>query len=427
MAKKQKTDMVTCTMKCNIIKPLNVSWKELGTRLHEIRHATHVALNDCVATLELESRSGSKTHPQTRSYQVVAESMKHTNVYSHIALPVAGLAFKEWSVFNKTEKKGICQSFPTFKRSGSVLVGPTRWSLEGDGEEFNLRITLSKNEPEYIIRVGICGARFVSEARSIASGAFKRGELRIMWSETERKWSARIVYSKAQVEKREGSGVIAVHRGVKAFLFCAAPDGDCGPLFFGDDVVEFKKRMAIRKASLQRHMKAEEIGSGAKGHGQSRRFQAIIKIRDAEARYVRTKCQQAAAAVVKKAVEKGASTILIEDYGTVNDNAAGSWMVKRWPWFELKQCIKWACKKAGVKMKEATTSGLTSTCPKCGACKEGVSVKDGQMLCRECGLDWRTDAVACWNMLKRNGFDTGYEIAKRNHKAKTSRFKESAV
>ena len=148
---------------------------------------------------------------------------------------------------------------------------------------------------------------------------------------------------------------------------------------------------------------------------------------DAEENWVRTRCQQAAARVVKLAIARGVSTIMIEKWNNpiTGESSDGDdpqeRLVRSFPFGQLKECILWAAKRAGLNVVEVDTWGHSKNCPKCrnqGTVVNGYS-GDRLFKCSNCELTRSVDAIAAWNMLVENAGTSGDKLVKdANRRAK---------
>ena len=201
---------------------------------------------------------------------------------------------------------------------------------------------------------------------------------------------------------------MAVHRGMHQFVSIA----DTRPAVRrlpGDAWLLAKIGFSARRRSLMQHIRHGELGHGARGRGVRRRYQALTRLDDAEARMMKSACQQSAAMVVKHALAIGAAVVLIEDYSTIRDNS--TLHVPKWPWAQLKGAIEWVCKKSGLELREVPAEYISMRCPACehvsadnvsGAGKPEKTPgqrASARFECVSCGLDWHIDSIAAFNML----------------------------
>jgi len=416
--------MLTANIKAEVATPLNMTWEQMNTLLHGMRRSTWHALNATVTDMAIIERQGKPPRPlRTMAYHSVGDELAKRGEAMTGAMKscVSSFAHASYVRYTKELRKGMSRSLPSFKPTCPVLVRGDSWKPVPDDAGYAIDVTLTANQEPLRVALVVCGGSAHANMRRMLSGdGIKRGDMKLKWDERKRKWLAIMSYSFPEPEKRTG-GCIAVHRGMTAMLYAAAEDGFARPIVDGGDVLALKAQMLARKRSIGLHR--PELGDGAKGHGRKRRFAAIEALQGKEARFTTTKCQQAAAATVKLAIERGAGTVLVEDFGGIDDDTA-PWMVKRWPWAKLKECIVWACKKAGLETVEVGAAYNTKTCPKCGATDSDVVVKGGHFQCVACGLHHRTDAIACWNMLRKHGAETGVDAAQTEHQAKMKRVRK---
>lgn len=219
----------------------------------------------------------------------------------------------------------------------------------------------------------------------IASGQAKLGTVGIHYDERRRKWYALIAYSRTVATPTESVGTVAaVNFGINVALQAVASDGATFRVE-GSDILTFRKRMAHRRAAISANL--ETHGTGSKGHGRRRRMRPITDLGDKESRYVRTKNQQTAAALLRWCVRNRVATLVLEDLTGIRDGAeerpGEDRLLHSWPFYDLGQAVKRAAEKyrLGIDGRDAWNVTVidracaydSQTCPACGHVAEGNS------------------------------------------------------
>lgn len=461
MNKKKKEGEFVATIRLEIIKPLDGDWDAVGPAMRALRAPIHRVLNGTITDLEVEERAGrlgrkedGKIPAQTRCYQLVRdlwfqereeaaervaanardkkkavypgdEKIATTQPSGMVILGLASAVFTRWQYWRAEKWKGKI-SLPSFKGGLPIYVASSNDSVSltsRDGSAI-LRVPLfgggDDSRPtrvQFVVRP-YGGSGFATLKRLLAEPD-NVCDCRIVEEDGrdgKRKWFAFVSY-KAYVKPVTSGRTMALHRGVRTFLTAAIARSDDGKeaytvvLADGGDIRAHKAGYDARRQSLGRHRR--ELGAGARGHGQARREEHITRLEDAEARWVRTKCQQIAASAVKLAIKRGVSKILIEDWSNPAKDGApelGEYVeriVRRFPLAELKGCIEWAAKKNGLQFEQTPSDGNSRTCPNCGHehdAEQGSAFgKSGTFRCEKCMLERPVDMIYPWNMLIRDG------------------------
>lgn len=472
-------------LKLRIVKPADdwLTWEELGATLRALRAPLHRVLNKVVTDLEVGVRSGElclgpaklgkangQIQARTRCYQLARdhweaerlaaearvasgkfyqgdEEIAVTKPTSRVILGCAGAAFAKWSTWhNKLAWKGTA-SLPTFRGGHPIHVVGGGVQLASSDGNVVLSVPLADRGGPKRVRLIVepDGAREWAKVHKVLADPESLGEIKILRAKSRQGnqecwmvYAARtFLLDSAPTEGR----TMAVHRGVWSFLSAViAREGDKEAYAMtpirGDDIVEHKRRYSARRRQLGQH--GSDLGRGARGHGKSRRFERLTKLEDGEARWVRTRCQQAAADLVRLATKRGVTTILLDDWGNPETDAPkkkkskkGSeeapgvphenkvsdeirYFVASFPFATLKDSIIWAAKKAGITVKQVSGAYETLDCPKCGHRHERRPLsrdKGGRLsvwTCEKCMLERNADQIATWNMLVKNGYMSPY-------------------
>jgi IS605 OrfB family transposase len=189
-----------------------------------------------------------------------------------------------------------------------------------------------------------------------------------------------------------------------------------GTIGDGQDVLAKKAQWASRRGALRAHKR--ELGAGAKGHGEKRRYETYRALDDVERNWVKTYVQQRAAAVVAVAGKFGCGSVVLEDYGAKamaddvdGQNAEVARLIRQFPFAQLKTAIEWACAKAGIRVVIVPAQYESVTCPKCGNIDASQDGGRGVFRCAKCSLERSVDGVAAWNMLRSAGSPDGFTNA----------------
>ncbi len=433
---------LTGNVRVDLIKPLNADWPDIGKRLFDLRDIGHRLMNASLrgAASSIGKKKSGTTRPyvdeQLKSYQdwnakQVAASKPGDEGGFHqrrAALNLVGTMVDTWRYRAEqlfaTHKKRIMNgdvSLPSVRKGTPIPFRDGQWSLSSDEKGYVLSLKIFQGRMNYVqFAIAASGGGAHGHLRRMVSGdpGVKLGEVKLLRDEKKQKWFALISYSWPKPDKPvDAKHVMVVRRGMASILTAASSDGWFGrfepaTMMVGDErgrpsgcaLIDAKRKFDARRRSIQRHNK--DVGAGARGHGEARRLAGLRKIEDAEGRFVKTYCQQIGAWVAKEARAHGCGSVAIEAFGSPVDAASDAyWLLKRWPWAELKSAITWACNKAGIEIREVDATANVRRCANtdraCG--HEHDSPQYGTFTCTACGWQRPADLVATFNMLHRLG------------------------
>jgi IS605 OrfB family transposase len=442
-----------------LVKPLNATWDEAGSRLHDLRATSHRLLNAAVTGAVLASASGDGGDKAlgraTRSAvkaQLARERESARDAYeknpseklarrSVLTLPsviedTAAVKAKQAAAdyLRKHAWRGD-KSLPSFKGGAPIFLrdGSGAWSLKRvDGRSVVLALKLLPGRSEKTeFALGIDGDGAWGHIRRMLDRQdlnVKLGDCKIVYHERKRKWLAKMCYSwdAPELPALDTNKLFAVHRGMRVFLTYATSDGKVGDVRTGTvadgpDVLTKKAQWAARRGQLRAHKR--EQGRGSKGHGYKRRYETYRALDEIERNWVRTYCQQRAATIVSLALKFGCGTVVLEDYSAKamaddaeQDSKEVARLIRQFPFAVLKTAIEWDCSKVGLRVIEVPSQFESITCPKCHNIDAEQDGGHGTFLCKHCALKRSVDAVAAWNMLNAAGSPDAF--AKHDEKFK---------
>jgi len=423
---------ITQTARFRLVKPVDGDWNRLGSLLRALRTPLHRVLNGIVTELELDARRQHHgllvAHPRTASYRLARDlwaaerqaaqtrcdekrpyvgdaAMAGSPPSSSAILGVSGVAYARWHKWRQDAWRGA-SSLPSFRARGPVYVSSHGVSCTArDGDiVLGVRLLAKGHATEELIILPHGANGFVA-ARKILAGA-KLGDVRLICDDRDGSWQVLVAYTHEVCDAEPGA-TMALHRGISTFLTAAvgrtgAREAYTTIIEGGADILAHKAAYTARRKSLGRH--ARSLGAGAKGHGDARRHEHITRLEDSDDRWVRSKCQEVAAHVMRLATRKHVSRLLIEDWSTPGGKGLPEqiqYLIHAWPFARLREMIAWAGKRAGITVEYAATSGNGRTCPMCSHVEEAW--QRGTFRCSKCMLERPADVVFAWNMLLRDG------------------------
>lgn len=437
------------TVQIELAFPLDTTWEEVGAgrgRLGVLRSVMHRLLNAGITGLMANRHLPKELQKNALGYlkDEVAEIEqwardKGVEHLQSLALPSSITDRTQVAVTDAVKKywkdKGA-QRIPSFRQGAPIMIRDGGWSLQLDEQgRFTFAVKLHAGRAPHV-RFAVRATKdwHYSLLKRIATDpSVKCGDCKLLrierkasrkWRDGEggkesKKWVAKLAFTTWEPAVTKSDGVMAVNRGRHNFLYAASTEpGRARVLMPGDELLQMKQKFSAIKWRMRRRQRV--IGQGATAHGKARRYRDYEAKGDAEARYIRTTCQRAAAELVKCASAWGCGTVVIEDFNTID--AEDKRYVSSWPWYQLKTSIAWACKKAGLTLLETPSQYISSQCPRCGNLEAGQhNLRTGMFHCKACGFARPADLVATLNMLDaeadigawRKGFEAEAKLVAR--------------
>lgn len=430
-AEAPKEERLIRAIRCEIVKPLNESWDELGPHLRTVRSVAHRLYTAAALAGVRVDRAKRLGRPELDDKK--KEVPPATAAYREVEIELESL--RDWAKNkrNQGEERVTLGRLAELELPGSMkscisqaaMFGVKRWLNAKQRErvptwKHGAPIPCRANETSFMLadnavvmsvqlrpsgRVNLFlnpgrGTNW-AKMRALATEAagVKHGDVKLVYSEREKKWYALISFSEPMPKPPEldPSVVMVIHRGHRNLLVAGTNHGHYSVLSTGSKLYAFKRRMAARRKSCQSVTVAER-GGGARGHGRNRRYALPEQLSTAEANFIKTLCQQMGARVVELAKRWGAGTVQIEDYGGIDhssDDAGTCQNSVRFPMYSLRMAVEWALKKQGIALGTYEHFFMSQTCPACGNVDETQhNRRTGVFHCKNCKYDRSMDEVS---------------------------------
>lgn len=412
----------TRALSMEVAKPLNMPWKDFDIIVNTLRSAVVPRLlragMDAQITLsvvgkaplqEAIKRDGSAVIYQAIKAELETMKAKWKNKETLPALNICGGMV---SAIDRHTRKSFTKR-PSFggKQPIPIRRQELKLSQEGDGVRASVKL-LGAGRIELALRASK-GTHW-DTAKKLGRGELQYGAAKLVRSDRKKKWFLIVSYEVPikPAENTSPDTALVIHRGRRKALTMLGSDGSY-KVISGEKINRQLRKLEIRNRSTRR-ISAEELGSGAKGHGKDRRYKHYNALQNKRKRVVKTWCQQMGAAVVKQALKARASRVVIENYGGLAPNEKDRFL-GRFPFYQLKSAIQLACEKHEIVVEEVVSSYLHTTCPVCGADNERAhNNRTGTFHCHACGFERPGDFVAALNMLKRS--DVPSKVWDERHK-----------
>jgi len=422
-----KPKMLVRALRAELGKPIDMSWDDLGRDLRRLRAVAHRAINAAATACEvarvcnwdvaMETVAYRATQWELAGFYAWAKEHKDPSVRALAEIEPGGGLTSGWAsagyqAWQRWQKSGRITSLPTAKQGAPIELRKQEVEIRTDGPSVVLDLRIAdKSRARHVVSIRPSKGGHWARLREIAEGKVQHGAVKIVYSPSARrkdgkrgKWYALISYSMPMPAKAapESGGALVVHRGHRNFLTLMSSSVGLVKYVGGYGMRNRWRQLEARSRDAKNGL--DEIGSGARGHGRTRRYRTHGLIGDKIHRCKQTFCQQSAMKVIRRAKHLGATVIVIEDYGGIEPHAERGVrrFLDRFPMFMFKQALVSACEREGIALEEVPAEYISSTCPACGAQNTGYHhVSRNMFHCGECGFDRGADWVAAYHMLQR--------------------------
>jgi transposase len=425
-AKEQRRkEVLARTLTCEIAKPLNRTWDELGSTLRGLAAVAHRCIQASTLEYAHALQSGRKPNGyeagkmEVDSFLEWVTTHKDAKVKERFAAliegGVPGGTVSAWDQIAKQSvqrwlKERRSTRLPSMGKGAPVALRRAELDITLEDNRPVLSMTLDPGRKQGKIKVALMTTKgpHWSLLRQVAAGELEMGGAKIL-TKDGKKWMVllSVFAPKTPAKDVDQQKALVVHRGMHNFITCMSTEGHFRKLIRGNKLRAQKQSLAARRRDMGM-VSPYERGDGAKGHGRDRRFDAVSRIEDLEARVVKTACQQAASAVVELAKLQGCGSIVIEQYGGIgpDEDRNVRRFLPRFPYYQLKAAIDWACKKSELALVEIEQEYISCTCPRCNVTDTAAhNTRTGIFHCRACSFHREADFVAALHMLRRSGFN----------------------
>lgn len=399
----EKTNRLQKVAPFRIVKPVNMSWKEFGKRLQDVRYRLFRLANMALSQkyLEFQEKRMGHTYPKENSsikilnrklrQMLIKEGVKEkdllrysrdgavsgyiTGSFEHNKLSAIRKRFGEVLKGNT--------SLPVFKRELAIPVNCSnaRFSIiektESGNYEVDLRIC-QKPWPRVMLSTNRIsnGQREILE-RLVANKTFSDEGYRHRFFEIKQKgkdWFLSVTYDfpRSQAIRLHPDIIVGVDLGWSVPLYAAISNGyarigyrKLEPL--AKRIKHLQKQIKGRRLSIQKGGAQDLAAPTARsGHGRKRILQPIEKLEGKIDNAYKTLNHQLSHCVIEFAKNHGAGVIQIENLGGLANELSGTFIGQNWRYNQLQEFIKYKAKEAGITVKEVNPCKTSRRCSQCG-------------------------------------------------------------
>ena len=395
-----------------IVKPVNMSWSELGKMLRDVRYRYWRLANMAVCENYMRFykwRTGQTDSNENHKVKIINRSLRKMLIEEETADEeelsrysrdgaVSGYIYgafermKLSAIKNKSKWKEVIRgksALPLFKQNLAIPINcsdktnPRLIEKTKSGEfEVDLRIC-QKTYPRVLLSTAkisegqkVILERLVSNKTNSLPGYRHRFfELK----ETKGKWELLVTYDFPKEEniRVHKDIIVGVDLGWSVPLYAALNNGyarigykQLKPL--GESIKALQRQTITRRRSIQRGgTKVLASPTARSGHGRKRILKPIEKLESKIGNAYKTLNHQLSHCVIEFAKNHGAGVIQIENLRGLSDELSGTFIGQNWRYHQLQEFIKYKAIEAGIDVKEVNPFMTSRRCSQCGFIYDG--------------------------------------------------------
>jgi len=437
-------------LKLEVLKPTgDISWKELGALLRDVRYRVFRLANLAVSEAYLSYhlwRTG-------RTEQFVARKLSQLNKDLREMLREEGVTEERSSrlakvgalpsyvsdALSQNKIRGLTSrskwrqvttgksSLPTFRANMSIPIRcdkPKQRRLEGSlGTDVELDLMICvRPYPRVVLKTAkldgsprVILGRLLDNPTQCMEG-YRQRCFEIKQDERTHRWWLYVTYDLPALkaaglsEKR----VVGVDLGFACPAYAAINNGDArlGWLHFasvGARVQNLNRQLLARRRNILRGGRSSlsEI-TARSGHGRKRMLRPIEQLRGRIGNAYKTLNHQISKSVVSFAVSHGAGVIQIEDLSGLREELTGTFLGAMWRYYQLQEFIEYKAREAGIELRRVNPRFTSRRCSECGFIHEAftrafrdANRREGMLKrfeCPQCGYREDPDYNAARNL-----------------------------
>jgi putative transposase len=304
---------------------------------------------------------------------------RHPTLPSHYIFTACRHAASIYESFIKLKKMGMCEKErPTFK-GRTIWLSKKLFKLDVEG---------------WRISIIVHGRRWVT--------------LRLLHGRYHDKFKNMKLSGARLVLKDDGLYLHVIFRQaiilpeIGADVKVIAVDVNENVIVYGND--EFIERFETDEGIIRTRyfLKRRRIRSKIRGKELQRKL--LEKYKGRERYRVREIYYRAAKGIIGKAIEVGATVIVLEDLDVYKEDKGSRELngrIHRWSYRRFQRILEYQAKLHGLNVKYVDPAYTSSLCPVCGGELDLSSNGRRLMKCQRCGLEEDRDVIAVKNLTKR--------------------------
>lgn len=396
--------------KFEIVKPVHMTWGELGKMLREVRYRLWRLANMAVCenymryyrwrTGKTEQNENYKVKILNRKLRKMLIEEKQADEKNLLGYSRDGAvsgyicgAFEKMklsAIKSKSKWREVVRgksSLPLFRKDLAIPINcsdrkPRLIEKTESGDfEVDLRIC-RKPYPRVLLstRTISGGERAILErlvtnkANSLDGYRQRFFEIKEKQRGRKREWFLHICYDfpKSQAPQLHKDIIVGVDLGWSVPLYAAVSKGHARIGYrklkaLGENIKALQRQTIARRRSIQRTGAQDLAASTARtGHGRSRILQPTEKLQHKIDNAYTTLNHQLSHCVVEFAKNHGAGRIQIENLKGLKDELSGTFIGQNWRYNQLQDYIKYKAEEAGIDVEEVNPFYTSRRCSECG-------------------------------------------------------------
>jgi len=434
------------TMKYEIIKPLDTSWKVMGDVLRDLRYDTFKAMNKSIQICWEFDSFGFDLKTKTGLYPKKQE-IRNLCGYNGAEGYMYNILKDEFTLFNKTNFTQTIQhasklwksskydisrgkkSIPSYKYNSPIFLNPNniRNVAQNDkGYEVTISLVSMDKLKELGRKPGGFKVALIAKDNTqktilnrIISGTYKICGSKITHNKRKNKWMLNLSYSFDTKEDNNlvEDNIMGVDVGIVIPFYIAFNNSLARYHIAGGEIDSFRARVEARRRALLKQGKY--CGDGRRGHGRQTRIKPIDKISKIIRNFRDTTNHKYSKYIVDMAIRHRCATIQIEDLSNIAQDSNNKFL-KNWTYADLQNKLNYKAEEAGIKVVKINPYKTSQRCSHCGYISRDNRQSQAQFVCLECNAKENADYNAARNIstlgieeiIKEQLKDQKQEIAK---------------
>lgn len=419
--------MTTKVVRLEIVKPLNIEWKQFGAILYRIQWETRMIYNKSTSLAWEFSEYSSEYFKRYSAYPDERETLgfslqgyiydklkDSTILYTSNSSQSQQKAWKKWNESKIEIFKGNKSIF-NYKKDIPIDVASKAINISKDSNRYTVSLNLLNKQgvKEFELKssrvdvaVKVKSNSVKSILERVISGEYKIGGSMLTKNKRKKKWFILLTYSFNPVKDTalNKENIMGIDMGICNPVYVAYNNSLKRFCIEGDEITAFRKKIYNRRNALLKQGKY--CGEGRYGHGRRTRLKPIEKLQDRVENFKRTTNHKYSKKIVELALQQRCGVIQMEDLKGVAADEKKATFLGNWTYYDLQEKIENKAKERGIVVVKIDPKYTSQRCSECGYIHKDNRPKGekGQSYfkCVECGFEAHADYNAAKNIATKN-------------------------
>lgn len=409
-------------MKYQIIKPMDIDWKTLGSIFYTLQRETRDIRNK-TSQLCWEYMGFTSDYKQKYDeYPKAKEVLGYSNMMGYAYNKLKDIYDKGNSGNRSVSIKDVADKWRNDTKE--ILRGdklPPQYKKDVPIDVANKSIMIIKEDGNYYINLSLLSNPYKKELElksgqvlvminardktqktildKILSGEYKVSASQIKQiKKGKSKWMLYLAYSfEPTKEDLNPDNIMGIDMGIVYPLYMAFNNSLHRYKIQGGEIEHFRKQVESRRNQLLEQGKY--CGDGRIGHGRVTRIKPIEKMTKKVTNFRDTANHKYSRYVIDMALKHGCGTIQMEDLSGISKNDT---FLKNWSYYDLQQKIQYKAEEVGIKVRLIDPKHTSQRCSKCGHIHKDNRPDQKTFKCIECGFSVNADYNAARNIATKD-------------------------